>query len=116
MRARVLPRFGEPELFEARDVPVPTPGPGQVLVRVIATILGFSGDISSAFDPRNPALHGVFLTRERRQMEEMTVLIENKQMRPLVERVLPLEQVAEAHRQLDSGHGRGRIVRSVSRK
>ncbi|WP_233591366.1 zinc-binding dehydrogenase [Corallococcus sp. AB011P] len=42
--------------------------------------------------------------------------LENKQMRPLVERVLPLEQVAEAHRQLDSGHGRGKLVLSVSKK
>ncbi len=37
MRAMVLPRFGGPELFEPRDVPAPTPGPGQVLVRVIAS-------------------------------------------------------------------------------
>lgn len=81
----------------------------------MATILGFSGDIS-AFYPRNLTLHGVFLTRERRRLEEMTVLIENKQLRPLVERVLPLERVAEAHRQLDSGHGRGKLVLSVSKK
>jgi len=37
MRAMVLPRFGGPELFERRDVPTPEPGPGQVLVRVIAS-------------------------------------------------------------------------------
>ncbi|MGE6758376.1 zinc-binding dehydrogenase [Corallococcus interemptor] len=51
-----------------------------------------------------------------RKLEEMTVLIENKQLRPFVERVLPLEQVAEDHRQLDSGHGRGRLVLSVPKK
>lgn len=81
----------------------------------IATILGFSGDVS-AFYPRNITLHGVFLTRERRRLEEMTPLIERKQVRPLIERVLPLEQVAEAHRRLDSGHGRGKLVLSVARK
>ncbi|MBZ4417537.1 zinc-dependent alcohol dehydrogenase family protein [Myxococcus sp. RHSTA-1-4] len=81
----------------------------------LATILGFSGDVS-AFYPRNLTLHGVFLTRERRRLEEMSVLLERKQMRPLVERVLPLEQVAEAHRVLDSGHGRGKVVLTVSRK
>src|SRR5690554_5905516 len=37
MKAIVLPRFGGPELLEVRDVPVPTPAPGQVLVRVIAS-------------------------------------------------------------------------------
>ena len=33
----VLPRFGGPELFEERDVPMPTPGPGQLRVRVVAS-------------------------------------------------------------------------------
>ncbi|MFP2926334.1 zinc-dependent alcohol dehydrogenase family protein [Pyxidicoccus sp. 3LG] len=81
----------------------------------LATILGFSGDVS-AFYPRNLTLHGIFLTRERRRLEEMTALIERKQMKPLVERVLPLEQVAEAHRILDSGHGRGKLVLRVAPK
>ncbi|MGZ3459486.1 MAG: zinc-binding dehydrogenase, partial [Archangium sp.] len=81
----------------------------------LATILGFSGDVS-AFYPRNQTLHGVFLTRERRRLEEMTPLFERKQVRPLIERVLPLEQVADAHRRLDTGHGRGKLVLSVARK
>src|SRR4051812_16639480 len=37
MRAMVIPRFGGPELFERREVPTPAPGPGEVLVRVIAS-------------------------------------------------------------------------------
>lgn len=81
----------------------------------LATILGFSGDVS-AFYPRNQTIHGVFLTRERRRLEEMTALIERKQMRPLVERVLPLEKVGDAHRVLDSGHGRGKLVLTVGKK
>ena len=37
MRAMVTPKFGGPELFEERDdVERPAPGPGQVLVRVLA--------------------------------------------------------------------------------
>ena len=35
MRAMVMPRFGGPELLEARDVGRPEPGPGEVLVRVV---------------------------------------------------------------------------------
>jgi NADPH:quinone reductase len=81
----------------------------------LATILGFSGDVSP-FYPRNLTLHGVFLTRERRRLEEMTPLFERKRVRPIVERVLPLEQVAEAHRRLDSGHGRGKVVLRVAGK
>jgi NADPH:quinone reductase len=81
----------------------------------LATILGFSGDVSP-FYPRNLTLHGVFLTRERRRLEEMTALLERGQVRPVVDSVLPLNQLAEAHRRLDSGHGRGKVVLSVSRR
>src|SRR5688572_15179680 len=37
MRAVVLERFGGPGVLELRDVPAPTPGPGEVLVRVVAS-------------------------------------------------------------------------------
>lgn len=37
MQAVVLPRFGDAELFEVQDIERPTPGPGEVLVRVVAS-------------------------------------------------------------------------------
>jgi NADPH:quinone reductase-like Zn-dependent oxidoreductase len=37
MRAMVTPWFGAPDLFEERDVEMPRPGPGEVLVRVVAS-------------------------------------------------------------------------------
>jgi len=37
MKAMIIDRFGGPEVFEARDLPEPEPGPGRVLVRVAAT-------------------------------------------------------------------------------
>ncbi len=37
MRAWVIRRFGDPDVFEAADVDRPSPGPGEVLVRVAAT-------------------------------------------------------------------------------
>lgn len=39
MRAIVIPRFGGAEVLELRDVAAPTPGPGEVLVRVRATAI-----------------------------------------------------------------------------
>ena len=37
MRAMVITRFGGPDVFERQDIARPTPGPGEVLVRVIAS-------------------------------------------------------------------------------
>jgi NADPH:quinone reductase len=36
MRAMVTRQFGPPDLFEERDAERPQPGPGEVLVRVVA--------------------------------------------------------------------------------
>ena len=37
MKAAVYERYGPPEVVEIREVPTPTPGPGEVLIRVHAT-------------------------------------------------------------------------------
>jgi NADPH2:quinone reductase len=39
MKAMVIARFGGPEMFEAREMPEPEPGPGEVLVRVQAAAI-----------------------------------------------------------------------------
>jgi hypothetical protein len=59
---------------------------------------------------QSPTLHGVFVTRERKRLDEMRPLLERGRVTPLVDKVLPLPAVREAHERLDSGHGRGRIV------
>lgn len=79
----------------------------------LATILTPEGDFSDLY-VRNQTLQGVFLTRERARLEEMTPLFERGQMRPIVAETLPLEQVGKAHERLDSGHGRGKIVLRVA--
>jgi NADPH:quinone reductase-like Zn-dependent oxidoreductase len=42
VRAAVHDRYGPPELLRIEDVPMPSPGPGQVLVRVAATSVNLS--------------------------------------------------------------------------
>jgi NADPH:quinone reductase len=78
-----------------------------------ASIISLQGDFTSGYR-LNQTFHGVFLLRERARLDEMTRLIEHGQMRPLVDEVLPLNQVAEAHERLESGHGRGKIVLRVA--
>jgi NADPH:quinone reductase len=79
----------------------------------IACVLSPEGDLA-ALTSKNIALHGVFLTRERRRLEEMTPLFERGQVKPVIDEILPLEDVAKAHERLDSGHGRGKIVLRVA--
>lgn len=40
MRAIVIEEFGGPEVLRVRDVPLPQPGPGEVLVRVVSAGVG----------------------------------------------------------------------------
>jgi NADPH2:quinone reductase len=80
----------------------------------VATILGVAGDLTPLYT-RNLALHGVFLTREGARLRELARLVDQGRLRPIVDAVLPLEQVGEAHRRLDSGHGRGKVVLRVVR-
>lgn len=75
----------------------------------LATILGVEGDLGP-FSFKNLTLHGVFLMRERARLEELTPMLERGEVKPLLETVLPLNRLAEAHRRLDSGHGRGKVI------
>ncbi len=78
----------------------------------MATILGVNGDLT-AFSVKNLTIYGIFLTRERKRLEEMTAVIEQGKMHPLIDEVLPLEQVGKAHERLDSGHGTGKIILKI---
>jgi NADPH2:quinone reductase len=80
----------------------------------LATLLGPRGDLTG-LSSRNLTLHGVFLTRESARLREMTPLIERGQVNPLIEGVLALEDVATAHRRLDTGHGRGKLVLAIAK-
>ncbi|CAN5488706.1 MAG: zinc-binding dehydrogenase [Rubrobacteraceae bacterium] len=74
-----------------------------------ATIVGAVGDLTQMY-LKNQTLYGTFLTRERRRLDEITRLVEQGKIKPLVEEVLELSEVSKAHERLDSGHGRGKMV------
>jgi NADPH2:quinone reductase len=78
----------------------------------LATILGVSGDLTTAY-LKNQTIHGVFLTRERRRLKEMTPLLDRGAIEPIIDSVLPLADARKAHERLDTGHGRGKIVLRV---
>jgi NADPH:quinone reductase-like Zn-dependent oxidoreductase len=47
-------------------------------------------------------------------LEKITALIEAGKIRPVVEKIFPLEQIAEAHRLSETGHVRGKLVVKIS--
>ena len=79
----------------------------------LATILAVTGDLTAAY-VRNLTIHGIMLTRERARLEQMARVLERRQVRPLIDAVLPLGEVRKAHQRLDTGHGRGKIVLRVA--
>ncbi|MCF8077787.1 MAG: zinc-binding dehydrogenase [Desulfobacterales bacterium] len=78
----------------------------------VAYILPPEGDLTLSYQ-KNITLHGVFLTRERARLEEMRPIFERGLAKPIVDQVLPLAEVAEAHKRLETEHGRGKIVLSL---
>lgn len=48
-------------------------------------------------------------------LDEITKLVQAGNLRPIIERVFPLEQIAEAHRLSEGGHVRGKIVVKVGK-
>jgi NADPH:quinone reductase-like Zn-dependent oxidoreductase len=89
-RAVGLSRFGSPEVLGVVSVPVTAPGPLDALVHVRA----------AAVNPSDTLL------RTGRQAERLRIGV----LVPRVAMQLPMEQAAEAHRLLERGGLRGRIV------
>jgi len=75
----------------------------------MAVIVQHSGDFSRTYH-KNVTLHMVMLSRSREKMEHLKNLIEWGRLRPVIDSIMDLSQVAEAHRRLEKGRVRGKIV------
>lgn len=75
----------------------------------IATIVPPDGQLDALYQ-RNQTLHGIFLTRERARLTEMTPVFERGLARPSISSVMPLTDIGEAHRLLETGHSKGKTV------
>jgi NADPH2:quinone reductase len=74
-----------------------------------ATVCGLNGDLDLAID-KNITLYGVLVRPDRRRLEALAALLDDGKLRPIVRCELPLDQAAEAHRLVQSGHGQGKVV------
>lgn len=80
---------------------------------VLGAPIALGGLISLAI--RGPLIHGVSIHNvlresDARLLEPITALIEQGAIRAVIDRVYPLDEIAEAHRYIETGRARGKIV------
>jgi NADPH:quinone reductase-like Zn-dependent oxidoreductase len=78
------------------------------MVGIVSTDTSFS----AAF-PKNITVYPLFLQRDQYKLKALRDLIEREQLKPVVDIVLPLHKVADAHRRLAAGGVKGKLVLNV---
>jgi len=79
----------------------------------IVNIIGTTADFHTA-NFKNPTVELIFLERARSKLQRLRTLVERGQITPLVDSVMDLSEVADAHRRLESGGVTGKLVLRVS--
>jgi NADPH:quinone reductase len=77
------------------------------------SIVELDGNLEEAVD-RNITLHGVLMQPGRDALRALRTLTEAGHVRPVLDEVLPLEQVRRAHERVETGSGQGKIVLTVA--
>lgn len=78
----------------------------------LASIVSTSGDLNRAYIKNLHCYFG-FMQRNAKTLQAISRLVERGLLRPIIDRVLPLSQVAEGHRLLEQGGLRGKIVLKI---
>lgn len=75
----------------------------------IASIVRVGASLEKAYF-KNISLHFIFVQSGRHKLDVMRSLIEQGQLKPVIDSVMPLSDVAKAHEKLEKGGVRGKIV------
>jgi NADPH2:quinone reductase len=75
----------------------------------IVSIVNPTGNLAEGYR-HNVSLHYESMVRRRSTLDFLATLVQRRQLTPLIDSVLPLEKVADAHRKLESGGVRGKII------
>lgn len=78
------------------------------MVGIVSTAV----DLSAAYI-KNLTVQTMFLQRARYKLVALHTLVERGQLEPVIDSVMPLSEVAEAHRRLEEGGVRGKIALRV---
>jgi NADPH:quinone reductase-like Zn-dependent oxidoreductase len=103
-------RFGGRLVTLTMDIPHEPAGKLKFLSTVIAGLA--AGSVRALLSGKRLVM--VRIKPRGGDLEKIGVLIEAGKIRPVIEKVFPLEQIAEAHRLSETGHVRGKLVVRVS--
>jgi NADPH:quinone reductase-like Zn-dependent oxidoreductase len=59
---------------------------------------------------KNTTIYFIFTQQSRAKLDALRVLIERGQVKPLIDSVMPLYEVASAHERVERGGVRGKVV------
>jgi NADPH:quinone reductase-like Zn-dependent oxidoreductase len=91
-------------------VPAPPSGKFKFYGTIIASVVGYW--LGSMV--RRKWLWALRVQPRGGELEKITELIQAGKLRPVIAKVYPLEQIAEAHRESEKGHVRGKLVVKIS--
>lgn len=75
----------------------------------LATVVSIQGDVNG-MQARNQQLYFGFMERTEAKIRTLALLAERRQIHPLIDSVFPLERVADAHRKIEGGGTKGKII------
>jgi NADPH:quinone reductase len=77
------------------------------------TCVGITGELHGALF-KNVLVRYGFMDRARHKLDTLSLLVARGQLRPVIDSIMPLAEVAEGHRRLQAGGLRGKIVLHVA--
>lgn len=75
----------------------------------LASVVSVEGSLAG-MQPKNLTLYFGFMERTEAKIQAMSTLIARGQIKPLIDSVFPLDGVADAHRKLEAGGIKGKVV------
>ncbi|MEY4548561.1 MAG: hypothetical protein RL685_4756 [Pseudomonadota bacterium] len=75
----------------------------------LATVVSLEGSLQG-MQAKNLTLYFGFMERTEAKIQALETLIDRGQLRPLIDSTFPLEQIGDAHRKLEAGGIKAKVV------